>query len=42
MCDAGGAIMAQADGKRVILSRAGETWIDIGAERIGLPLDFAS
>jgi hypothetical protein len=40
LCDIGHAIMAQTDGKRVILSRAGETWIDIGAERIGLILDF--
>jgi hypothetical protein len=31
MCDAGYAIMSQADGKRVILSPTGDTWIDIGA-----------
>jgi hypothetical protein len=40
LCDIGNAIMAQSDGKRVILSRTGEPWIDIGAERIGLSLDF--
>jgi|KBSSwiStaDraftv2_1062776.scaffolds.fasta_scaffold127852_2 hypothetical protein len=40
MCDINHAIMSQADGKRAILSRAGETWIDIGAERIGTSLDF--
>ena len=40
MCDIGNAIMSQADGKRVILSRTGETWIDIGAERIGINLDL--
>jgi hypothetical protein len=40
MCDINNAIMSQADGKRVILSRSGETWIDIGAERVGLNLDF--
>jgi hypothetical protein len=40
MCDIVHAIMSQADGKRVILSPTGETWIDIGAERIGTNLDF--
>jgi hypothetical protein len=40
MCDIGNAIMSQTDGERVILSRAGETWIDIGAERVGTSLDF--
>jgi hypothetical protein len=40
MCDISNAIMWQSDGKRVILSRTGETWIDIGAERIGIPLDL--
>jgi WG containing repeat len=40
MCDIGNAIMLKADGKRVILSRTGETWIDIGAERVGITLDF--
>jgi hypothetical protein len=40
MCDIGSAIMSQSDGKRVILSRTGETWIDIGAERIGVRLDL--
>jgi hypothetical protein len=40
MCDIGHAIMSQADGRRVILSRTGETWIDIGAERVGTSLDF--
>jgi hypothetical protein len=40
MCDINNAIMSQADGKRVILSRSGETWIDIGAERIGIVLDY--
>jgi WG containing repeat len=40
MCDINNAIMSQAGGKRVILSRAGETWIDVGAERIGINLDL--
>jgi hypothetical protein len=40
MCDINNAIMSQADGKRVILSRAGETWIDVGAERVGIILDY--
>jgi hypothetical protein len=40
MCDINHAIMAQADGKRVILSRTGETWIDVDAERVGANLDF--
>jgi hypothetical protein len=40
MCDIGYAIMSQADGKRAILSPTGATWIDVGAERIGIALDF--
>jgi WG containing repeat len=40
MCDINNAIMSQADGERVILSRTGETWIDIGAERVGINLDL--
>jgi hypothetical protein len=40
MCDINHAIMWQTDGKRVILSPAGETWIDIGAERVGIYLDL--
>lgn len=32
--------MLENDGKRAILSQAGETWIDIGAERIGVNLEF--
>lgn len=40
MCDINHAIMSQADGKRVILSQTGETWIDIGAERVGIALEF--
>ena len=40
MYDARNAIMSQADGKRVILSQTGETWIDIGAERVGIALEF--
>jgi WG containing repeat len=41
MCDnfAGNAIISQADGKRVVLSRTGDTWIDIGAERVGINID---
>jgi hypothetical protein len=39
LCDINNAIMSLNDGKRVILSRTGETWIDIGAERISLSLD---
>ncbi|WP_223969732.1 WG repeat-containing protein [Bradyrhizobium sp. RD5-C2] len=33
-------IMSEAAGKRAILSRTGETWIDIGAERVGVNVDF--
>jgi hypothetical protein len=40
MCDINNAIMSQADGKRVILSPSGETWIDIGAERVSIILDY--
>ena len=40
MCDISHAIMVQDEGKRTILSRTGETWIDIGAERIGTNLEF--
>lgn len=40
MCDIGSAIMHQAEGKRTILSRAGEAWIDIGADRIGINLEI--
>lgn len=38
MCDIPGAVMSQNDGKVTILSPAGETWIDLGAERIGIQL----
>jgi hypothetical protein len=40
MCEITNAIMAQADGRRVILSPEGEIWIDINAERIGLRLEI--
>ena len=40
MCDINHAVMSQSDGKRAILSRTGESWIDIGAERVGINLDF--
>lgn len=40
MCDIGNAIMSQAGGKRVILSPAGDVWIDTNAERIGVNLEF--
>jgi hypothetical protein len=40
MCDINNAIMSQSDGKRVILSPTGETWIDVGAERVGIILDY--
>jgi WG containing repeat len=40
MCDINHAIMSQSDGTRVILSRTGETWIDVGAERVGINLDL--
>jgi len=36
MCD----VVSQTDRERVILSKAGESWIDIGSPRIGLNLDF--
>jgi hypothetical protein len=35
-----GAIMSESNGKRAILSPSGETWIDVGAERVGTNLDF--
>jgi hypothetical protein len=40
MRDINDAIVSQTDRERIILSRTGETWIDIGAPRIGLNLDF--
>jgi hypothetical protein len=40
MCDINNTIMSQTDGTRAMLSRTGETWIDIGAERIGISLDY--
>ncbi|WP_342726552.1 WG repeat-containing protein [Bradyrhizobium sp. B097] len=33
-------MVSEAAGKRAILSRTGETWIDIGAERVGVNVDF--
>ncbi|PAY03467.1 hypothetical protein CK489_40195 [Bradyrhizobium sp. UFLA03-84] len=33
-------IMSEAAGKRAILSQTGETWIDIGAERVGANIEF--
>lgn len=39
MCDINHAIMSQSDGKRAILSQTGESWIDIGADRVGANLD---
>jgi hypothetical protein len=40
MCDINNTIMSQTDGTRAMLSRTGETWIDIGAERIGVSVDY--
>ena len=40
LCDINNAILADNAGKRAILSPSGETWIDIGVERIGLNLDY--
>ena len=40
MCDINNAIVLAGRGTRAILSPAGETWIDIGAERVGVNLDF--
>jgi hypothetical protein len=40
MCDISNAIMTEVDGKRAILSRTGETWVDVGAERVGTNLEF--
>jgi hypothetical protein len=39
MCDFGGEIVSQSEGKRALLSETGEAWIDIDADRIGLQLD---
>jgi hypothetical protein len=40
LCDINNAILSDNGGKRAILSPSGETWIDIGTERIGLNLGF--
>jgi hypothetical protein len=40
LCHINNAILSVNDGKRAILSEAGETWIDIGAERIGISVDL--
>jgi hypothetical protein len=40
MCDINNAIMLQTNGTRAILSQTGETWVDIGAERVGVNLEF--
>ena len=40
MCDIAHAIMSQDEGKRAILSPDGDVWIDIGADRIGIILDY--
>jgi hypothetical protein len=40
MCDVNNAIVLETTGTRAILSRTGETWVDIGAERVGVNLDF--
>jgi WG repeat protein len=40
MCDIHSAIVWQRNGTRAILSPAGDTWIDIGSERIGINLDY--
>jgi hypothetical protein len=40
MCDFNNVIVSQTDRNRVILSKAGEVWIDIDSPRIGLNLDF--
>jgi hypothetical protein len=39
MCDIDNAIMSRT-ATRAILSQTGDTWIDVGAERIGVSLDF--
>ncbi|MBR1152238.1 WG repeat-containing protein [Bradyrhizobium sp. JYMT SZCCT0428] len=40
MCDINHALMTQGEGKRTILSKAGQDWIEIDAERIGISLDI--
>ena len=40
MCDIPYAIISQVDGKRIILSPAEETWIDLDADRIGIGLEL--
>jgi hypothetical protein len=40
MCDINRAIMSQSAGKRVLLSPAGEKWIDVDAERVGISLEY--
>ena len=42
LCDIHDAIMSQTDGTRAILSPTGDTWIDVGAERIGSTSILAS
>lgn len=40
MCQIGSALMRQTEGTRTVLSPDGDIWIDIGAERIGVSLDY--
>src|SRR5215831_1176103 len=39
LCDIRHALIWQHDGVRTVLSPTGETWIDLGAERVGINLD---
>lgn len=39
MCDIPNAILSLNDGKRVILSPTGDTWIDVGADRLGFDFE---
>jgi hypothetical protein len=40
MCDINNAVVLETAGTRAILSLTGETWVDVGAERVGVNLDF--
>jgi hypothetical protein len=40
MCDINNTIVLEVAGTRAILSPTGETWVDLGAERVGVNLDF--
>jgi hypothetical protein len=40
MCDIPGAVLSQNEGRLTIFSPTGESWIDIGAEDVGVQLEL--